>query len=184
VTDTLLLVDVLSDFSHGDGPRLRASFCEHAAELEVLIESTRQVGVPVVYANDHFGDWSADRSDVLRRARAGGAIQGAEGILPRADEPLILKPRYSAFDQTPLQMLLSELGTTRILLAGAALEMCVAQTAIAAREHGYQVSVMADACAEVDPANARIASAYLERVVGARLTAGRHPARATSAHLA
>ena len=184
MTDTLLLVDVLSDFSHGDGPRLRASFCEHAAELEALIEATRQAAVPVIYANDHFGDWSADRSDVLRRARAGGAIQGAEGILPRADEPLILKPRYSAFDQTPLHMLLSELGTTRILLAGAALEMCVAQTAIAAREHGYQVSVMVDACAEVDPTNARIARAYLERVVGARLTAGRHPARATSAHLA
>jgi nicotinamidase-related amidase len=65
LTDTLLLVDVLSDFSHGDGPRLRASFCEHAAELEALIEATRQAGVPVVYANDHFGDWSADRSDVL-----------------------------------------------------------------------------------------------------------------------
>jgi len=107
LTDTLLLVDVLSDFSHGDGPRLRASFCEHAAELEALIDATRQAAVPVVYANDHFGDWSADRSDVLRRARAGGAIQGAEGILPRADEPLILKPRYSAFNQTPLQMLLA-----------------------------------------------------------------------------
>src|SRR5205085_10929418 len=95
MTDTLLLVDVLSDFSHGDGPRLRASFCEHAAELEALIEATRQAGVPVVYANDHFGDWSADRSDVLRRARAGRAIQGAEGIPPRTDEPLIPKPRYS-----------------------------------------------------------------------------------------
>ena len=170
--DTLLLVDVLSDFSHGDGQRLRASFREHAAELEALIEATRQDGVPVVYANDHFGDWSADRSDVLHRARAGGAVQGAGGILPRDDEPLILKPRYSAFDQTPLQLLLSELGTSRILLAGAALEMCVAQTAIAAREHGYQVSVMVDACAQVDPANARIACAYLERVVGARLVGG------------
>jgi len=178
MADTLLLVDVLSDFSHGDGPRLRASFCEHAAELEALIEATRRAGVPVVYANDHFGDWSADRADVVHRARAGGALEGAEGILPRADEPLILKPRYSAFDQTPLQLLLSELGTSRILLAGAALEMCVAQTAIAAREHGHQVSVMVDACAEIDQANARIACAYLERVVGARLTAGRYAAPA------
>jgi hypothetical protein len=42
MADTLLLVDVLSDFSHGDGPRLRASFCEHAAELEALIEWTRR----------------------------------------------------------------------------------------------------------------------------------------------
>jgi nicotinamidase-related amidase len=28
--------------------------------------------------------------------------------------------------------------------------MCVAQTAIAAREHGHQVTVVVDACAEID----------------------------------
>lgn len=167
--DTLLVVDVLTDFSHGDGERLRASFCEHAAGLEAVIEAARREGVPVVYANDHFGDWSADRSDIVGRARATGVFDGVEKILPHLDEPLILKPRYSAFDHTPLNVLLSELGTRRVLLAGAALEMCIAQTAIAAREHGYQVSVIVDACAEVDRDNARVACDYLERVVGARL---------------
>jgi nicotinamidase-related amidase len=169
MADTLLVVDILTDFSHGDGQRLRASFCEHIAELESLITAARRESVPVVYANDHFGDWAADRSAIVRRARAGGVFEGREQILPLPEEPLILKPRYSAFDQTPLDLLLGELGTRRILLAGAALEMCVAQTAIAAREHGYQVSVMVDACAEIDPDNARIARDYLQRVVGARL---------------
>jgi nicotinamidase-related amidase len=175
MTDTLLLVDVLSNFSHGDGARLRASFCEHAPALEALIDTNRREHVPVVYANDHFGDWSADRADILRRAQGSGAFENAKRILPRPDEPLILKPRYSAFDQTPLGLLLSELGTRRILLAGAALEMCVAQTAIAAREHGYQVSVMVDACAVIDQTNAQVARDYLERVVGARLSTGRDP---------
>ena len=44
--------------------------------------------------------------------------------------------------------------------------MCVAQTAIAARERGLKVSVLVDACADIDEDNARIALAYLERVVG------------------
>jgi nicotinamidase-related amidase len=169
IADTLLVVDVLTDFSHGDGERLRASFCGHAAGLEALIEAARRGGVPVVYANDHFGDWSADRSDLVGRARASGVFDGVEKILPRPDEPLILKPRYSAFDHTPLNLLLSQLGTRRILLAGAAIEMCVAQTAIAAREYGYQVSVITDACAEIDQDNARVARHYLKHVVGARL---------------
>lgn len=56
--------------------------------------------MPVVYANDHFGDWAADRSDIVRRARASGVFAGREQIVPLLDEPLILKPRYSAFDQT------------------------------------------------------------------------------------
>ena len=64
MADTLLVVDVLTDLSHRDGERLRASFCEHIAELESLI------------------------------AARGG--QACESCMPT----LILKPRYSAFDQT------------------------------------------------------------------------------------
>ena len=41
---------ILSASPHGDGPRLRASFREHAAELEALIDATRQAGVPWVDA--------------------------------------------------------------------------------------------------------------------------------------
>jgi len=38
----------------------------------------------------------------------------------------------------------------RILLAGMATEMCVTQSAIAARELGYKVTVPADACVCID----------------------------------
>jgi nicotinamidase-related amidase len=169
VSDVLLLVDVLTTFSHDDGDALRASFRQRAPALARLIGDCRQRGVPVVYANDHFGDWTADRRVMVERATAGGAYDGAGEVLPRADEPIIVKPRYSAFDQTPLALLLDQLGPDRLLLAGTALEMCVTQTAIAAREHGYKVTVVVDASAEIDPANARAALAYLERVAGVRL---------------
>jgi nicotinamidase-related amidase len=44
--------------------------------------------------------------------------------------------------------------------------MCVTQTAIAARELGFKVTVLADCCATLDPEVEEIALAYLERVVG------------------
>jgi nicotinamidase-related amidase len=44
--------------------------------------------------------------------------------------------------------------------------MCVAQTAIAAREHGLQVTVLHDACASIDADDERTALEYLERVTG------------------
>jgi nicotinamidase-related amidase len=164
--DTLLLVDVLSDFKHDDGERLRAVFVDRLPALATLVKTARGRGTAVVYANDNAGDWSADRSTLLRRAREGADTDVVEQILPRPSDPVILKPRYSAFDQTPIRILLNTLGTERILLAGTALEMCVAQTAIDAREQGFKVSVMIDACATLDPANAEFALAYLERVVG------------------
>ena len=169
MSDVLLLVDVLTNFSHGDGDAMRASFKQRAPALGNLIRDCRARGIPIVYANDHFGDWTAERSAMIEQAKASGAYDDVEVVLPQPDEPIIIKPRYSAFDRTPLAILLEQLGPDRLLLAGAALEMCVTQTAIAAREHGYKVTVMVDACAEVDRSNAEAALAYLERVVGAWL---------------
>ena len=81
----------------------------------------------------------------------------------------MIKPRYSAFDSTPLALILRELGIERIVLAGMTTEGCVAQTAIAGKEEGYKVTVVPPACATIHPELESIALAYLERVVGVRL---------------
>jgi len=46
-------------------------------------------------------------------------------------------------------------------------EGCVAQTTIDARELGFKVSVLADACATVDERIEQVALEYLESVAGA-----------------
>jgi nicotinamidase-related amidase len=178
VNDALLLVDVLNDFSHEDGDRLRASFRRTAPALIRLLADCRQRGVPIVYANDHFGDWTADRRSMVERAARSGAYADAGEVMPQPDEPVVVKPRYSAFDHTPLPLLLEELAPERILLVGMALEMCVAQTAIAAREHGYKVTVIADACPVIDDVDADAALTYLRRVVGVRTDGASHRATA------
>ena len=90
-------------------------------------------------------------------------------VAPADGEPIVLKPRYSAFDSTPLGLLLESLEIERILLAGMATEMCVAQTAIAGRELGYKVTVLAGACACVDDRLEQIALGYLADVVGVHI---------------
>jgi nicotinamidase-related amidase len=134
------------------------------------IERARQLRVPVVYANDDFGTWAGDRGAVAEEARRRAPDPGViDAVAPLPGDPFICKPRYSAFDHTPLDLLLQEKGVGRLLLAGTATEMCVAQTAIDAREQGYQVSVLLHACASVDAKNAAVAVRYLERVVGVRV---------------
>jgi nicotinamidase-related amidase len=64
---------------------------------------------------------------------------------------------------------LRELGVERVLLAGAAAEMCIVQTAIDARELGLKVTILAAACAAVDTDDADLALRYAERVVGAHI---------------
>lgn len=146
-----------------------SSFRSRADGLVSVLSAARRAGLPIVYANDDGGRFDGDGRALVERALAGPAGDTVELIRPNEGEALVLKPRYSAFIGTPLELLLRELGARRILLCGTATEMCVAQTAISARELGYQVSVLAPACACVDEEDERLALDYLERIVGCRI---------------
>jgi len=169
VKDALLLVDVLNDFRHEDGERLLESFRMRHEGMERALSEARSGGVPVIYAQDSRGVWDGDRSRLVREALDGLGGDLLDPLAPEEDDRFVVKPRYSAFDKTPLELVLQELEVERLLLAGSATEGCVAQTAIDARELGFKVSVLADACATVDERLEQVALEYLESVVGARI---------------
>lgn len=165
----LVLVDVFNTFEYEDGDVLLASFRRRGDALRDALDRARAEGVPVVFANDNFGVWDGDARRLVREALAGRGGDVVAPLEPRAGESFVVKPRYSAFDHTPLVLILRELGVELLLLAGAALEMCVVQTAIDARELGFKVTVLADASPTTDAGLERASLAYLEGVVGARI---------------
>jgi nicotinamidase-related amidase len=169
LADVLLLVDVVNSFRHGDGDRLAVSFRERFPALRELLETTRSRGLPVVYANDNWGVWDSDVRRLVADALDGLAGDLVAQIAPRDGDRVIVKPRYSAFKATPIELVLRGLGATRLLLAGTATEMCVLQTAIDARDADYKVSVIAEACSTLDDRDERLALEYLERIAGARI---------------
>ncbi len=170
--DALLLVDLVNDFEHEHGERLLESFrARHSAVVRALGRA-RLGETPVVYANDNFGVWDGDAPRLVRQALEGRGGELVAAIAPQEGDRFVVKPRYSAFDHTPLVLILRELGVERLLLAGASTEGCVAQTAIDARELGFKVSVLAEACATVDERIEGVALDYLEAVVGAVVERG------------
>jgi nicotinamidase-related amidase len=167
IRDVLLVVDVLDDFRHDDGDALLASFRARSVGMRDALASARAGGVPIVYANDNRGVWDGDRDRLVREAAQdgpGGDV--VTPLLPLECERLVVKPRYSAFDLTPLSLLLADLDTERLVVMGATAEMCVTQTAIDAREQQLKVTVLADACACIDPRLEQVAFAYLRDVTG------------------
>lgn len=169
MNDCLLAVDLFSDFAHEDGAKLLEQFRRRSDGVQKALAGARESGLPVVFANDASGVWDGDARALVERALAGSGGSLLRPLAPRPDDSFVVKPRYSAFDSTPLDFVLRELGVERLLLIGTATEMCVAQTAIDAREGGYKVTVLTKACVPVDEVDERIALAYLERVVGVRL---------------
>jgi nicotinamidase-related amidase len=170
VRDALVVIDVVTPFDHPGGDALLASFRDHHAALVAVLDAARAGDVPVIYVNDNHGAWGWDIAAEIRRASDRG--EGGElvaKVAPRPGDRFLRKPRYSAFDHTALHLVLRELEVERLLLAGAATEMCIVQTAIDARELGLKVTILAGACASVDRRDAELALAYAERVVGARI---------------
>ena len=171
--DALLLVDVIQDFRHEGADALLESFRRRQPALVAAIDVARRAGTPIVYANDNHGVWDGDAGSLVRRALdEGRAPELVEPVVPRPGDRFVVKPRYSAFDHTPLELVLRELEIERILLAGAATEMCVVQTAIDAREEGFKVTILADACASTDERMEQLALEYAERIVGAFVERG------------
>ena len=167
--DALLLVDVINDFRHEDGEKLLASFRDRLDGLTAAISRARDAAIPVVYANDNWGNWDGDKDRLVRDALDGLGRDVVEALAPREGDRFVVKPRYSGFDHTPLELILRDLESERILLAGAATEGCVIQTAIDGRELGFKITVLAEACASPDARLEKVALTYLEEVVGARV---------------
>jgi|SRR5918992_401928 nicotinamidase-related amidase len=176
MNDALVLVDVINNFRHEDGEALLASFRERLPGMKKAIATARDADVPVIYANDNEGIWDGDSRRLVRDAIENG-LGGdlVSELAPRDDDRFVVKPRYSAFDHTPLEIILRDLEIERLLLAGTATEGCVVQTAIDGRELGFKISVLTDACATNDDRLERIALEYLEEVVGARLERAGQP---------
>ena len=143
MTDALLLVDVLKDFRHEDGDALLESYRRRHPALVALLEDARARGAPVVFANDR-GRHTAPGEVVREAIEKGKAGELVAAVAPAHDEPVVLKDAYSAFDATGLSDVLESFGVEKVLVAGAATEMCVFQTALDAQRAGFDVAVRAD----------------------------------------
>jgi nicotinamidase-related amidase len=125
--------------------------------------------VPVIYVNDSHGRWDGDVARLVRDAAAGLGGDVAAALASEPGDPFLLKVRYSAFDHTPLDLLLEELAVERLLFVGATTEGCIVQSGIDGREHGFKVTILAPACTTIDPSLERVALSYAEKVAGMRI---------------
>lgn len=158
----LLVVDVLDTFDHPDGDRALARMRERAGALEGALARARRRGWAVVYVNDDHGE-PDDPGAVVRKALDGPGGPVIARVAPEPGDPLLLKSGYSAFDGTRLLGLLREGGVARVVVVGAVTEMCVRDSAIDARGHGFATEVLRAAAVPLDAADEREALAELER---------------------
>ena len=145
----LLLVDYVNPLDFRGAETLAPAAVAAARATARLRRKLHVQGTQVVYANDNYGIWRSDFHALWLRCRAmpGPAGELARALAPRKTDFTILKPRHSAFYETPLDLLLRQLRCKKLILAGLAADSCVLATAMDAYLRGYAVWAPVDCVA-------------------------------------
>lgn len=165
----LLLVDVVNDLDFPGSEALLVRALPAAERIRSLLDRAYEADVPVIYANDNFGHWRDDFREVLRHCLEDG-VPGeplARRLAPRERDYVLLKPRHSAFLDTPLDYLLGTLEIEELVLVGFATDLCVQITAGDAHMRGYRVRVPSDATAAETDERHRRALEWMARMAEA-----------------
>src|ERR1044072_701362 len=147
----LIVIDVLTPYEHDDAQALAASVREIVEPLSGLLDRARGTAVDVIYVNDNYEDFAATRDDLVRRALDGRHPELVEPLLPPEDCAFLQKVRHSVFYGTALDHLLRRRGTRKLILTGQVTEQCVLYSALDAYVRHYDICVVRDAVAAIDP---------------------------------
>jgi nicotinamidase-related amidase len=156
MTSALLVMDVQQGVVERFG---QPSVLDRLAEG---LAAARNAGVPVIFVRVAF---RPGFPEVSTNNRSFSALAGTAGhkfgednpatqihpaVAPGPGEPVVVKKRVSAFTGSDLEVLLRSLKVDELVLTGIATSGVVLSTLREAADRDYQLTVLADACADAD----------------------------------
>ena len=137
----VVIIDAQNEYVSG---RLPLTGVDAAlARIADLLNAARKAGAPVIH--------------VVQRGRAGGLFDPDSDFFkiaplaaPVGGEAVVEKPLPNSFAKTDLDARLQATGRKSLIVAGFMTHMCVSATTRSALDHGYAVTVLADATATRD----------------------------------
>ncbi|MER7174846.1 cysteine hydrolase family protein [Streptomyces mesophilus] len=167
----LIVIDMINTYEHDDAQLLLPSAEAALPALLQLIEGAREHGVPVIYANDNFGEWRSHHGEILQTALEGPHADLVRPLAPDEKSLFVVKARHSIFYETPLSYLLAQQDIDHVVLCGQVTEQCVLYSALDAHIRHLRVTVPYDAVAHIHRDLADAALRMMERNMGAKVVA-------------
>ncbi|RDW15273.1 isochorismatase [Oceanobacillus arenosus] len=167
----VLFIDIINDFDFDGGNNLLRNTKEILPNLMKLKKFAKENNLPLIYVNDHYRIWQADFHKIIEHCKNDRSREIIETLRPDHDDYFLIKPQHSAFFQTPLQSLLSDLGRTHLIIAGIAGDICVLFTAKDAYMYKFTMSIPENCMASEDKDNNRYALNLMKSVMKANIDA-------------
>lgn len=126
------------------------------------IACARDRGIPVFFVTrtyrangsdveaTRYQSWRAGGRPLTPGSTGSGSIETPAQVTPQLGDYTIVKPRFSAFFQTELDLILRRLGVRTLYLAGTTTPNCIRTTCYDGLSLDYNVAVLTDCCSSND----------------------------------
>jgi len=166
----VLFVDIINDFDFIGGDKLHENTTAILPNLVKLKKFAQENDLPCIYVNDHYGLWQADFHKIIDYCRNEKSEEIIDALMPGENDYFLIKPMHSAFFQSPLQSLLTELDKTHLIMGGIAGDICILFTAQDAYMYKYRISVPKNCMASEENDNNEYALYLMKSVMDADIS--------------
>ncbi|MGJ7911486.1 cysteine hydrolase family protein [Neobacillus sp. LXY-1] len=144
MSTTLLLIDIQNDYFPNGRMELSSPVkaAEHASKI---LNWFRQKSKPIF----HIQHISIQEGATFFLPETEGAHIN-EAVLPLKHESIVIKHRPNSFHTTDLEQQLRNKGITKLVICGMMTHMCIDATVRAAKDLGFECTLIEDACATRD----------------------------------
>jgi nicotinamidase-related amidase len=140
----LIIIDIQNDyFENGSNPL--SGSADAARNARLILDDFRSKGWPVIHIQ-HLA--TRPTATFFVPGTAGADIH--EDVKPLDKEKVIVKHFPNSFRETELLAFLKSLDVSQLVICGMMTHMCVDATTRAAKDFGFDCTVIADACATKD----------------------------------
>ena len=152
----LIVIDMEQGFIDPASPHCIPMAAATVPALVKAVDTARAKGIPVFFVKrlyrpdgsdvelTRWAGWQAGGRAMALGSEGPFSAQAPEGLRPQAGDYTIIKPRWSAFFQTELDLILRRLGVRTVILAGTTTPNCVRTTAYDAIALDYNTVVLTD----------------------------------------
>ena len=176
----LIIIDMQNGFLNENSAQLIKMAADTVPACARAAEAARKRKIPVFFIGRHY---RADGTDVehtrfpswLAGGRAMSEVCSPQiddsylpGLAPKDGDFVLVKPRFSAFFMTPLDLMLRRLGIDEVFLTGTTTPNCIRTTCYDAISLDYSVTVIEDCCSSQTPEIQRANIADMANI-GARI---------------
>lgn len=175
-----IIIDMQRGFTDAGSPLCIAGAASTVSAISAAAETARSKGIPVFFVkrayradgsdveNTRYKCWKTAENVLAPGSSGPFSAEEPEGLEIQPGDYTIIKPRFSAFFQTELDLILRRLGVRNIILAGTTTPNCIRTTAYDGISLDYNVIIIEDCCSSQTDA---IQHANVEDMVRAGVTA-------------